>query len=129
MEIVHHFGVRLRCDAERQEFVDVGIDLQSGARAPSGNIITSFEIREHDPRWMGARRVAAKFQITDMVRTEFVQSEIDTAKAICILASSQRGYPMPSVRRGFLAATFDLSDHCSKCGIGQIGRASCRARE
>ncbi len=119
MEIVHHFGIKLSCDDERQEFVDIGIDLELGARVPSGNIITSFEIGEHDPQWIEARRLAAKFQITETVRTQFVQSEIDAAKVMCILASSHRGYPEPSEKHGFLAATFDLSDYCSKCGIGR----------
>jgi hypothetical protein len=119
MEIVHHFGIKLSCDAERQEFVDIGVDLQTGARVPNGSIITSFEIGEHDPRWMDARRVAAKFQITHSARTQFVQTELDAAQAMCILSSSQRGYPEPSEKRGFLAATFDLSDHCTECGIGR----------
>lgn len=118
MEIVHHFGIKLSCDDERQEFVEIGIDLEPGARIPSGNIITSFDIGEHDPQWMEAKRLAAKFQITETVRTEFVQSEIDAAKVMCIFASSHWGYPEPSEKHGFLAATFDLSDHCSKCGIG-----------
>jgi hypothetical protein len=118
MEIVHHFGIRLRSDADRMEFADIGIDLPSAGRAPSGNMITSFEIAEHDPRWMDASRIVAKFQITDSVRTEFSPSEFAAASAICILASSHRGYPMPSAKRGFLAATYDLSDYCAKCGIG-----------
>lgn len=123
MEIVHHFGIRLSCDAERQEFADIGIDLQIGDRVPSGSIITSFEIGEHDPRWKNAQRVAAKFQITQFARTQFVQSEFDAATSLCMFASSHRGYPEPSEKREFLAATFDLSDHCTKCGIGrrQIG--------
>ncbi len=119
MEIVHHFGIKLACDDERQEFVDIGIVLELGTLVPSGNIITSFDIGEHDPRWMAARRVAAKYQITDSIRTEFDQSELDKAGALCILASSQRGYPEPSEKRGYLAVTFDLSDHCIKCGIGR----------
>src|ERR1039458_2520170 len=101
MEVVHHFGIKLSCDADRQEIVDIGIDLQTGPCVPSGSIITSFEIGEHDPRWIDAQRVAAKFQITQFARTQFAQSELDNAKALCILSSSQRGYPEPSQKRGF----------------------------
>jgi len=119
VEILHHFGMKLSCDDERQGFVDLGINLEPAKPLPNGNIITSFEIGEHDPRWMAAQQLAAKFQITAFARTEFTESEIDAAKAICILASSQRGYPEPSEKRGFLAATFDLSDDCTKCGIGR----------
>jgi hypothetical protein len=53
MEVIHHFGIKLSCEDERQAFVDIGIELEPGARAPSGNIITSFEIGKHDPHWMG----------------------------------------------------------------------------
>jgi hypothetical protein len=68
---------------------------------------------------MDARRLAAKFQITEFARTQFVQSEFDAAKSLCMFASSHRGYPEPSEKHGFLAATFDLSEHCTKCGIGR----------
>ena len=119
MQIVHHFGIRLTCDAEKQEFADIGIDLQTAYRAPSGNIITSFAIGEHDPRWLDARRVAAKFQITQFARTKFAQSEFDAATSLCMFASSHQGFPEPSEKHGFLSATFDLSDYCARCGIGR----------
>jgi hypothetical protein len=119
VEILHHFGIKLSSDGERQEFLDLGIDLEPAKKLPNGNAITSFEIGERDPRWMAARQLAAKFQITESARTEFSESEIEAAEAICILASSHRGYPEPSKKSGFLAATFDLSDYCSKCGIGR----------
>lgn len=119
MEIVHHFGIKLSSDDERQGFIDLGINLEPAKPLPNGNIITSFEIGEHDPRWMDARRVAAKFQITESILTKFDQPELDAAKVLCIFASSQRGYPEPSEKRGYLAATFDLSEQCAKCGIGR----------
>jgi hypothetical protein len=119
METVHHFGIKLSCDDERQGFIDLGINLEPAKPLPNGNIITSFEIGDDDPRWMAARQLAAKFQITESARTEFTEAEFDEAKAMCILSSSQRGYPEPSEKRGFLAATFDLSDYCTKCGIGR----------
>jgi hypothetical protein len=119
MEIVHHFGIKLSSDDERRGFIDIGINLDPAKPLPNGNIITSFEIGEHDPRWMDARRVAAKFQITESILTKFDQPELDAAKALCIFASSQRGYPEPSERRGYLAATFHLSEQCAKCGIGR----------
>jgi hypothetical protein len=119
MEIVHHFGIKLSCDDERQEFVENGISLEPGVQVPSGNIITSLEIGEHDPRWTDARRIAAKFQITESVLTRFDQTELDAAKVLCIFAASQRGYPEPSEKRGYLAATYDLSEQCAMCGIGR----------
>lgn len=119
MKIIHHFGIKYSHDAERQAFVDMGIDLQLGTRAPSGSFITSFEIAEDDPRWLEARRLAVRFQITESVRTEFDRPEIEAARALGIFASSQRDYPEPSEKRGFLAATFDLSDYCSRCGVGR----------
>lgn len=119
MRVIHHFGIRYSSDAERQQFLDLGIDLKPGVRAPSGSIITSFEIGESDPQWTSARRLAAKFKITESVRTEFDRSEIDASEAICIYASSHRGYPEPSDKGRFLSETFDLSDYCGTCGIGR----------
>ncbi len=118
MEIVHHFGIRISGDSDRQEFVRLGIDLEAATPLPNGNIITSFEIGEHDPRWAEARRLAAKFQITEFARARFRESEIDAAETMSIFARSQHGYPEPSEKFGYLNATFDLSDYCSKCGTG-----------
>ncbi len=86
---------------------------------PGGISITSFQIGEHDPRWMDARQLAARFQITDFISTKFNESEVEAAKALCIFASSHRGYPEPSEKFGFLEATFDLAEYCDKCGIGR----------
>lgn len=119
MEILHHFGIKLSSDHGGQEFADLGIKLEPATRLPNGNIITSFEIGEHDPRWTIAQRLAARFQLTEFVRTEFAESEVNAAKTMCIFASSQQGYPEPSEKFGFMAATFDLSDYCRKCGVGR----------
>jgi hypothetical protein len=65
-----------------------------------------------------AKQLAARFQITYFTSTRFDESEIEGASALCMLASSHRGYPEPSEKFGFLEATFDLSNYCWSCGIG-----------
>jgi hypothetical protein len=118
MEIMHHFGIKLSSEEDRQAFVDIGIALEPGARFRNGPEFTSLKIGEGDPRWKDARELAARFQITDFPSTRFDHSEIEAATALCMLATSHRGYPEPSEGFGFLDATFDLSDYCYKCGIG-----------
>jgi len=119
MEIMHRFGIKLSRESERQEFTDLGIDLPPTPTLPSGATITSFEIGELDPRWADAMRLAARFQITYFTSTRFDEPEIEGASALCMFATSNRGYPEPSEKFGFLEASFVLSDHCRKCGIGR----------
>lgn len=118
MEIFHHYGIKLRSDEDRRAFSDVGIDLQPGDRLPQGGTIVGLDIGELDQRWLPAQPVIQKYKITEFFLTRFSEPEILTAKALCLLAQSQRGYPQPEQKFGFLAETYDLTDYCSSCGIG-----------
>jgi hypothetical protein len=106
MEAMHHFGIKLSSEMDRKAFIDIGIELPSGAKLPKGIEITSLKIGEDDPRWKDARQLAARFQISDF------------STALCMLATSHRGYPEPSEGFGFLDVTYDLSDYCDRCGVG-----------
>lgn len=119
MEIIHHFGLRISSDRDRQEFLEAGIQLEECPPGPRGGIIASFDISESDPRWAEAARVAARFEAIDTIMTRFTEGERESAKYLGILASSYRGYPEPSNVMGFLKATYDLTEYCARCGIGR----------
>jgi len=99
-------------------FAAAGIDIDRGPANLPGARIASFEIAEDDPRWEVAQRLASTYKITDFVRTEFSETELESASALCIVASGNRGYPEPSKGLGFLESTYDLSEYCIDCGTG-----------
>lgn len=119
MEIMHHLGLFLSSDRDRQVFLDVGIELGRGAQLPSGGPISiGLDISEDDPRWPDVKRLAPKFRANDTTYTRFLNTELEGASALVVYASSHQGYPEPSDELGFLTATYDLSEYCDKCGIG-----------
>ena len=98
MEIVHHFGLKISRDIDAQAFSDLGIQLERGRQHLPGSSIAGFDISEDDPRWLEAQQLAETFKITDFVKTRFSEIELDAARALCMLASSNRGYPEPTER-------------------------------
>lgn len=119
MEIMHHLALFLSSDRDRQVFGDIGIELEPGVQLPKGGPISvGLDISEDDPRWPNVKRLAPKFRPMDTIYTRFLQTELKAATTLVVYASSHRGYPEPSDQLGFLAATYDLSKYCDKCGIG-----------
>jgi len=119
MEIMHHFGLLLSSDDDRQVFLDIGIELEPGVQMPRGGPVSvGFDISEEDPRWEGLKRLPPRFRSMDTVYTKFLKTELEAATAFVIYASSPRGYPEPSDQLGYLKATYDLSEYCHRCGIG-----------
>lgn len=106
-------------DRDRKAFSDVGIKLKTGARLPwGGATIVGLDIGEFDRRWLLAQPVIEKYKITEFLFTKFSNSELESAKSLCMLGKSNRGYPQPEEDFGYLSATYDLTDYCSKCGNG-----------
>ena len=118
MEIVHHYGIKLSSDKDRKAFADVGIELEPGTRLPQGGIMVGLDLGESDQRWLRAQQVLEKYKITDFLFTKFSESEFASASALDLMGKSNRGYPQPEEDFGYLAATYDVSDYCSKCGNG-----------
>src|SRR6185312_8763815 len=118
MEIFHHFGIRISRESDARAFAELGIRLERGPEGLPGTSIASFEISENEPHWRDTQFLAEKFKITEFVRTEFSDYELANTSALCVLASTQRGYPQPSKTMGYLDTTYDLSEYCTDCGIG-----------
>lgn len=124
MRIIH----RLIVDREhRNELRRVGIDL-SVEGEPLKGIDSSIVLRvdESDERWPAVRSLIPRLHIFELVFTEFSDQEIDSAKHVCFLSKSFKGYPEPRRDREYLRFTYDLKEYCDACGIGAIQRAPFR---
>jgi hypothetical protein len=117
MQILHHIGLRIDDEREREDFLSAGIALPYGTHLPGGGVITSFDITEDDLRWKNIVELLHKRKIVDTVKTIFSDSELNTARYLGMIASSHHGYPQPE--QSYLAATYDLKDYCVRCGIGK----------
>lgn len=118
LEIFHHYGIKFSTDEDRKAFTEVGIELEAGARLPWGGIIVGLDLGESDQRWLRAQQVIEKYKFTDFPFTKFSKSEFEAASSLCLMAKSHRGYPQPEEDFGYLSATYELTEYCSKCGNG-----------
>lgn len=118
MKIIHHFGLNISQEKDAQAFAAAGIKLDRGPANLPGSRIASFEIAEDHPSWSEAQHLAEKFKITDFVRTEFSDLELGSAQVLCMIATGNKSFPEPSENRGYLDATYDLSEYCVRCGTG-----------
>ena len=88
-----------------------------------------FEISENNPLWPEVCSLIEKHEIgSHMVRTEFTAQELKSADFLEIDPTWHHGYPMPDDDFGYREFTYDLSDFCSKCGIGKKQNATFRMR-
>jgi hypothetical protein len=78
-----------------------------------------FDIDETHPAWGQVRELMAKSNAGDIVQTRFTTKELNEAEYLQMTPDWHYGYPQPERKHGFLAATYDLSDYCSACGIGR----------
>lgn len=107
---MHHIGLAVE-EAERQAFLAAGVELESGFAA--------FQIEESDARWPAVEALARRFGAVDTVSTRFSAAELKGAQYLALAPAWHHGYPEPSEDRGYLAATYDLSEYCEACGAGK----------
>ena len=110
MRIIHNISLSAR-EGERAEFLNAGVALPLG--------FTTFKIDEADPRWSDIKALVVKYRASDIAATTFAASELDEAEFLGVEPTWHYGYPMPDDDRGFLSATFDLTNYCEHCGIGK----------
>jgi hypothetical protein len=118
MKIIHRIAITNPSNSSLQELSELAIALKGGSKHPTVPSIFYFEIGENDKRWQQVQRLVAASKLTDFVRTSFSESEIEEADVLSMLGATQRGYPEPSERLGFLEETYDLSNYCRRCGTG-----------
>ena len=84
------------------------------------------EVDDSDPRWPEIYNLARACSawIIDCVR--YSNADIEAADWLLAHAVGDAGYPQPSGDNGYLRETFNLENHCPRCGIGRIQRGPYR---
>jgi hypothetical protein len=117
MRIIHHVVI----DSSPQTTARL---LDFGIKPNVGFLVTTFDIEETDARWPELKTWIASTRAGDMIRAEFTAEEIAMARRLELSSSWHHGYPQPNEGEfGYLAATYNLSDYCEKCGSGAVQRA------
>ena len=122
MQVIHRMSFNRDKNIEGK-LKDLGVALEFG-----GDILTTFEAAETDPRWVAIQEVVKKAKPADFVHTEFTRDEIEKAHFLMMRPAWISGYPMPDMDFGYRQMTYDLADYCSHCGIGFVQKAPFRMR-
>jgi len=138
LRIRHRLSISL--DAEGAElFHRYGIkdEPASAWRSPvgavSGNTVL-VNIYEDAECWPEIAQYLSSRNKNDFVVSEFTESELVSAKYLCIWSTWHHQFPLPSksddpeLDMGYLQATYDPTDACPECSIGYRQRAPFRLR-
>jgi len=78
---------------------------------------TSIQI--DDDLYLKLKPHLSLWNIQSIAYPEFTKKELKDSLLSAKNSGYEHGYPMPSMDFGYLKLTYDLSDYCSKCGIGK----------
>jgi hypothetical protein len=125
VQIVHRYVLSRRNASARTELGALGIE----APAISGqDSFHAFTVAEDDPRWPAVAVWATRHEILTTQRTKFSTHDLDEASWLCLSSKGNNGYPQPHDDFGYLAATYDLTHYCDRCGTGNYQNAPFRLR-
>jgi hypothetical protein len=115
MKIIHRIALATT-DADRLEVARLGLRALGTGRVPDAYM--AFDVAESDREWPEVERwIRRRGMVSDVVRTEFTTTEIETARWLNLQPEWHFGYPQPE--DSYIAATYDLSDYCRVCGVGK----------
>jgi hypothetical protein len=110
MRLRHQF--KLKLDEEQQAaLARIGIHLPIG--------LATLEVMEDDPQWPHVQYLAQQFGFIDSIGTEFSKDELSAASSL-VIGAWENGFPQPERNYAYLSQTYDLTDACSKCGLGRV---------
>ena len=96
---------------------------------PVASRSVSFDVDEDHEFWPDMQRWIVARRALDICRTVFSKEEVSAAKWLQLLPDWHRGYPQPREDHfGYLQATYDLSEYCEKCGVGNKQNAPFQMR-
>ena len=121
MKIVHRLSFRAsRARQAELRLLGVDVAVAMASAAPSGESLVSCEVDEGHPAWSSIQARLSEWGAVDIVRTEFSKEELRSADWLNLVPDWHHGYPQPRAEvSGYLAATYDLTDWCDRCGIGK----------
>jgi hypothetical protein len=125
---VHHTITFLDNQLTAKRAASLRAQLELRGLVKRGNSLLNFTILEDQTLWPEVAAILLEYPALDLTWTEFSPAELRVAQWVELRATSHHGYPMPDEDFGYLAATFDLREYCSACGVGAVQNAPFRLR-
>lgn len=128
MRFVHRISLRAN-RAQQRELEALGVKLPKGLLLPGGgDPFFAFDVDEEHLNWPRLRDLFQQWSVSGLLRTEFSQRELDSARWLEV-GAWHHGYPQPDEGDfGYLQATYDLVDWCDRCDIGKKQKAPFQMR-
>jgi hypothetical protein len=124
MRVIHRVALVLT-SAQRRHLESLDVSVPDEIALPGGgDPLVAFDISEDHPNWPIVFALISARRASDVVRTEFSLAEIEAAEWLTLEPAWHHGYPQPNeLDFGYLAATYDLTNYCERCGIGKNQKA------
>lgn len=125
MRYIHRIAFRGSV-SQRKQVESMGVEILPSMilEMPVGLPHVSFDLAEDHPNWPALRDLFANWDALGMQWTEFSKSELRNASWLNLVPDWHHGYPQPRDNEfGYLEATYDLTDYCVRCGIGNKQKA------
>jgi hypothetical protein len=122
MRFVHRIGLRATA-SQKREMESLGVTLPAGIGLPGELPSLAFDIDEQHPSWPKLEKLFAQWRVSDVLRTEFSDAEVNASPWLEISAW-HHGYPQPEDE--YLPMTYDVTEWCKQCGTGKKQRAPFR---
>jgi ribosomal protein L37E len=120
MKITHNISISTTSEI-RSELEELGITVGEG--------FVSFKIEESDERWIKLKPKILEWHAIDIPDTTFSDKELSESEWLEMLPEWHHGYPQPEDDFKYLSLTYDLSNYCSKCGIGAVQKENFRMQK
>jgi len=89
-----------------------------GVGVPDGRFV-SFDVDEASEAWPALKVWIERRRAADLATTRFSAEEFAEARWFELVPDWHYGFPQPNQdESGYLAATYDVTDYCERCGIG-----------
>ncbi len=127
MNILHRVSLNAASyDQPVEKLRELQVEFEVTPLTASHGIVT-FEVCESDVIWSELGPLIAEWGASDIARTEFSRSELDSADHLVLQTRWINGYPMPDDDNGYLDVSFGGSG-CKLCGGGRVQNAPFRLR-
>lgn len=104
---------------EKDILQSYGINIDEGFR--------TFIVDEDNQYWEELSRLIKVWKAVDVVQTKFTKAEIESADSLAVYPKWLNDFPQPEDE--YLAASYDLANYCSSCGIGKVQKAPLRIKK
>lgn len=120
MRVIHRIGINAD-DFQKKVLQDIGIAIPNG--------FCAFELEENTEQYSKLKPYIEKWQLLDILNTQFTNEELDTAPLLAYNFTWSNGYPQPEDNFGYIGVTYKKEGYCKNCGTGLVQQSPFRLQK